>query len=276
MLLAHFHAFFTLSIVNNPPRGLWRICHTEPFAIACFFLYIGGAGSPWGLAGDEKKMDMKTKYNELPDFFPALSRKVTNLVERVRACLFGLDADLAKRLVAECSILGGEARKTEADCNAGLLIGVCGEEERMSWVRCAQQCSRLGRIVHQCSRIVQDVQEIAAHLTVEEMASFKPLFLLAEMELKDAILSIMRDDSQLAFVVKDKDEELDVLYAREIERIFKEASGAMFYDFRMGAALLSILRAIERIGDHAKQLAVPSFYLLAIRSKKNGANEEGI
>lgn len=229
-----------------------------------------------GLIGDAKKMNMKTKYNESSDSFSALSRKVINLVERVRACLFGLDVDLARRLIAECSILGSEARKAEADCNAGLLIGTCGEEERMSWVRCAQQCSRLGRIVHQCSRIVQDVQEIATHLSVEEISAFKPLFLLAEMELKDAVLSIMRDDAQLAFGVKDKDEELDVLYAREMERIFKEASGAMFYDFRMGTALLSVLRAIERIGDHAKQLAVPSFYLLTVCSKKNGANMQEI
>lgn len=216
-------------------------------------------------------MIMETKCNETPDSFPALSRKVTNLVEHVRACLFGLDVSLAQRLVAECSILSTETRKSEADCNTGLLIGGGGEEERMGWVRCAQQCSRLGRIVHQCARIVQDVQEVALHVSAEDIAAFKPLYLLAEMELKDAILSIMRDDAQLAFGVKDKDEELDVLYAREIERIFKEASNAMFYDFRMGTALLSILRAIERIGDHAKQLAVPSFYLLTTTAKKRRA-----
>lgn len=218
-------------------------------------------------------MNMETTYNETPDSFPALSRKVTKLVEHVRACLFGPDASLAQRLVAECSILSMETRKAEADCNTGLLIGIGGEEERMSWVRCAQQCNRLGRIVHQCARIVQDVQEVANHVSAEDIAAFKPLYLLAEMEFKDAILSIMRDDAQLAFGVKDKDEELDVLYAREIERIFKEASGAMFYDFRMGTALLSILRAIERIGDHAKQLAVPSFYLLTTMGKKRRANK---
>ena len=52
------------------------------------------------------------------------------------------------------------------------------------------------------------------------------------------------------------------MYAKEMERIFRAASGAMFYEFRTGIGLLFILRAIERIGDHAKQLAVPSFYLL--------------
>lgn len=56
-----------------------------------------------------------------------------------------------------------------------------------------------------------------------------------------------------------QDENLDALYAAEIKRIFSKAAEAMFYNFHTGVGLLFILRAIERIGDHAKQLATPSF-----------------
>lgn len=88
------------------------------------------------------------------------------------------------------------------------------------------------------------------------------------MELKDAVLSILRDDEQLAYGVGRKDEELDSMYAKEMERIFHNTSSAMFYNFQTGASLLFILRAIERIGDHAKQLAIPSFYLLTPGAEK--------
>ncbi len=203
--------------------------------------------------------------NDMHDPFFDLSHKVLELTARVRDCLFSLDVKLAIRLLAECSQLSHETRRAEADNNAALLIGITNADDRYELVLSAQRCSRLGRIVHQHSTIAQAVNDLQGQITQEEIAAFKPIFLMAEVELKDAILSIMRDDEKLAFGVQKKDEELDTLYMAEMERIFHNTSSAMFYNFQTGTNLLFILRAIERIGDHAKQLAVPSFYLLAPR-----------
>lgn len=200
--------------------------------------------------------------NDTPDYFPELSRKVLDLISRVREALFALDVPLSNRLMAECSALLTETRKAEGDCNSNLLIGLTDADCRLHLVRCAQRCSRLGRIVHQAQQIAQNVLEIAGQIEMDEIAAFKPIYLMAEIELKDAVLSILREDEQLAYGVQKKDEELDQLYASEMERIFHNTSSAMFYNFQTGTALLFILRAIERIGDHAKQLAIPSFYLL--------------
>lgn len=199
---------------------------------------------------------------EEPGVFPELSEKVLGLMRRVRDALFTPDAALAKRLGGECNALAAETRKAEADCNAGVLVGIATEEERLGCVRRAQQYSRLGRIVHQLSVLVQNLQEIAKDVLPEELEAFRSIYLLAEVELSDAVLSVLRGDESLAHGVVRKDAELDEMYAKEMERIFRAASGAMFYEFRTGIGLLFILRAIERIGDHAKQLAVPSFYLL--------------
>ena len=138
----------------------------------------------------------------------------------------------------------------------------------MHFVRAAQHFSRLGRIVHQAEQIVSSIPEIAGKVDAQDIESFKPVYMMAEVELRDAVLSILRDDEQLAHGVVKKDEDLDALYAEEIKRIFQSASTALFYDFRVGTSLLFILRAIERIGDHAKTLAVPSFYLLTAQKKE--------
>ncbi len=212
----------------------------------------------------QQQMSDTTSTDSHDPFFD-LSHKVLDLTSRVRDCLFSLDAKLAARLVAECSQLSHDTRKAEANRNASLLVGISSPDERYELVLSAQRCSRLGRIVHQHSTIVQAVQDIQGQITHEEIAAFKPIFLMAEVELKDAVLSILRDDEKLAFGVQKKDEELDTLYMAEMERIFHNTSSAMFYNFQTGTNLLFILRAIERIGDHAKQLAVPSFYLLAPR-----------
>ncbi len=205
---------------------------------------------------------MDITHHERQDAFPALGRRVTELMSRAREALFSLDASLALRLIAECSTLSVAAKKEEASCNSCLLVGISAPEERFSLMQEAHRCSRLGRIVHQIRHIVQNVSEISKHVSPDDVGAFKPLFLLAEVELKDAILSILHEDEHLAHSVRKKDEELDTLYAEEIKRIFHSASDAMFYDFHTGISLLFILRAIERIGDHAKQMALPPFFLL--------------
>ncbi len=208
------------------------------------------------------KIQFEVGNEEQVEVFHDLSSKVVNLMQRVREALFVLDARRAAQIASEIEHLTSVARKAESSCNASLLVGIRASEERLELVRCAQRCRRLGRIAHQCSVIVQGIQDIASKVSTEEIAAFKPIFLMAELELKDALLSILRDDEELAYGVCKKDEELDSLYAAEMERIFRNTSDAMFYNFHTGTSLLFILRAIERIGDHAKQLAVPSFYLL--------------
>ncbi len=205
--------------------------------------------------------------NEENDRFPALSRKVIELVSRIRSCLFEIDAATALRLRAECHSLLNATRKAEGESRSSLLIGICSPEERLHFVRAAQRFSRLGRIVHQAEQIVSSIPEIAGKVDAQDIESFKPIYMMAEVELRDAVLSILRDDEQLAHGVVKKDEDLDALYAEEIKRIFQSSSTALFYDFRVGTNLLFILRAIERIGDHAKTLAIPSFYLLTAQKK---------
>ncbi len=213
----------------------------------------------------ENKMIEKTRQDDY-DYFPKLSRKVMELVARMRESLFALDGALAGHLMTESAALAAEIRKAEGECQAGLLVGICMPEERLHLVKEAQRCSRLGRIVHQTAQIGQNLQEIIGQVCSSDIEAFKPIYLMAEVELKDAVLSIIRNDKQLAYGVQKKDAELDELYASEMKRIFSDTASAMFYNFQTGTSLLFILRAIERIGDHAKQLAVPSFYLLTADS----------
>lgn len=165
---------------------------------------------------------------------------------------------VAAKLVGEGVALSARARRQEERERAALLTGISAPEDRLYALREAQRCSRLGRIAHQVMVLAQNVQDIAAEVPAEDVSAFKPLFLTAEVELRDAILAVLREDEQLARGVQRQDESLDALYAAEMKRIFSKASEAMFYDFHTGVGLIFILRAIERIGDHAKQLAEPA------------------
>lgn len=201
--------------------------------------------------------------NEELDFFSELSHKVLGLLARTRVILFNLDAKEAVKIMALCNQLSIELRKAESICNDSLLVGISSDAERYHIVGCAQRCSRLLRVVNQVSTVLQGVQDLSGKIDVHDLTSLKPIFLIAEVELKDAVLSILREDEKLAYSVRQKDKELDVLYQTEMERIFKSATDDLSYNFQTATSLLFILRAIERIGDHAKHLAVPSFFMLA-------------
>ena len=142
--------------------------------------------------------------NEENDMFPALSRRVIELVSRIRLCLFKIDAAMALRLRAECHSLLNATRKAEGESRSSLLVGICTPEERLHFVRAAQRFSRLGRIVHQAEQIVSSIPEIAGKVGAQDIESFKPIYMMAEVELRDAVLSILRDDAQLAHGVAKK------------------------------------------------------------------------
>ena len=211
----------------------------------------------------EENMNMSDEI-AMPDMFVELSQKALDMMNRMREALFTLNSPLALRLNANCDTLGREISKAEARCNAELMVGtgIMSSAMRLAFVREAQRCGRLGRIIHQLRSIATCIHEVSGKVTAEDVAAFKPLYLMAEVQLKDAVLSILRGDEKMAYGVQRMDDDLDARYLQEMENIYRQAADSMFLDFRTGTSLLFILRSIERIGDHAKQLAIPSFHLL--------------
>ena len=69
------------------------------------------------------------RMNDEDDMFPALSRRVIELVSRIRLCLFEIDAVTAQRLRAECHSLLNATRKAEGESrtNRKQYSGNCRE-----------------------------------------------------------------------------------------------------------------------------------------------------
>lgn len=211
-------------------------------------------------------MDNDTHESEAP--FGELSTQVIDLMSRTRRILFGVLADEVPDVLQAGKMLTYRLYQEEKAAATKAMAGIAAIEYKLHCTREGQLLNRLSRIVHQMTVLCHNVQEIADGAMQDDIEAFKPVFLMAEVELRDAVLSVLRGDEQLAFGVVKQDEELDSLYAAEMRRIFNKASQAMFYDFRVGTSLLFILRAIERIGDHAKQLAVPSFHALTSKERE--------
>lgn len=225
---------------------------------------VSGVGYTRGSNVEIQSMDNSTP--ESNSRFAEISSQVIELMSKTRSILFGLQANEVPAAIHAGHALSNRLYQEEKKAAASVLTGIASIEYKLHCTREAQLFNRLSRIVHQMEVLCHNVQEIAGDAIQDDVEAFKPVFLMAEVELRDAVLSVLRGDEQLAFGVVKQDEELDSLYAAEMRSIFTKASQAMFYDFRVGTSLLFILRAIERIGDHAKQLAVPSFHALTAKN----------
>lgn len=138
--------------------------------------------------------------------------------------------------------------------------------------------SDLRRIVS-CLRIANDLERVADYaaniakrsIALSQSPLARPTFAiprmgrLVEAQIRDCLDAFLRDDPQLARKVRDNDEEVDEMY----NSLFRELLTYMMEDPRFitqGAHLLFIAKNIERIGDHATNVAEQVHYSATGRS----------
>lgn len=91
-------------------------------------------------------------------------------------------------------------------------------------------------------------------------AAVEAIFALAKAEFQDAVASFLSSDKDLCATIHPRDKELDARY-RETAARFSEHIAASNEHAKDYLALLFIIRSLERIGDHAKNIAEESDFL---------------
>ena len=110
---------------------------------------------------------------------------------------------------------------------------------------------------------------------IPAVAGLPALIDLAAELVREAIKSYLTRDAELAKRIRERDAELDQLYTR----LFREVLTYMAEDARMitaGSHLLFIAKNIERIGDHATNIAESAWFVVhgevfsEARTKRDG------
>ena len=132
----------------------------------------------------------------------------------------------------------------------------------------------LERVGDLAVNIAEAGQRYLLHPPVKELVDIPRMALIAQAMLRDALDAYVRHDTALAQVVLDRDDTLDGLKTQ----VFRELLTYMLQDphtIEPALDLILISRHLERIGDHATNVAEDVIFVVAARDVRHHHSEEG-
>jgi phosphate transport system protein len=128
----------------------------------------------------------------------------------------------------------------------------------------------LERIGDQAVNIAQSAQRIVRHPRVKPYVDLPRMSELAEEMMRDALNAVVRKDVELAKEVLVRDDQVDSLrdqIFRELLSYMMENSAVVFPAFE----LILVAKNLERIGDHATNIAEDVIYMVAGNDVRHSA-----
>ena len=203
-----------------------------------------------------------TSYEEALDDLRALARSLcdqamANVEAARRGVLERSDADCA-RAIADDDLVNQIERKIDA---RGIDVltrfqPVAGDLRFV--ISVMRVASNIERVADEAKNIARRGRILLS--TTVDISKLEGIFQLATEEVNEAIRAFFDKDRTLAATLRPKDKSLDALHKSMIEdlttRIASDHDAAADY-----LHLLFITRSLERIGDHAKNIAEETAFL---------------
>lgn len=196
---------------------------------------------------------------ELEKQFLAFSQQIFDKVLCTKTIINHPDENTANKLIACSSDMDEEARAITLKAKTTLqqYQPFAGD------LRTVISIMRATDRVHEINREVVHIAKAVKKLMPESPAQIPPILItISDMacdELRDAIASFERKDSTLARSIRERDRKLDAEHRRLMEKLITHISEHK-YEVSIGLHYIFIVRAIERIGDHAKAIAATSVF----------------
>jgi phosphate transport system protein len=132
----------------------------------------------------------------------------------------------------------------------------------------------LERVGDLAVNIAEAARRYASHPPVKRLIDIPRMAMLAQTMLRDALDAFVRRDLVLARRVLDEDDELDSLKAQ----IFRELLTYMLQDpatIEPALDLILVSRHLERIGDHATNIAEDVIFIISARDVRHHSTDAG-
>jgi len=130
----------------------------------------------------------------------------------------------------------------------------------------------LERVGDLAINIAEAARRYAAHSPVKKLIDIPRMATIAQSMLRDSLDAFVRRDLDLAQHVLDEDDKLDALKTQ----IFRELLTHMLQDqatIEPALDLILISRHLERIGDHATNIAEDVIFMVSARDVRHHADE---
>jgi len=184
----------------------------------------------------------------------AFDRAIRALVER--------DDDLAAHAIADDEEIDQLEKQIDKDGVDVLLRFQPVASDLRRVVSAMKLSPNIERVADQATNIARRARKLNQHPPLAETEVIEPMYAHAMSMFKDSIDAYIREDDALARAVIPRDEELDEMNAL----IAKQLIDCMARDpdqLRGYLNLIFIARALERVGDHATNIAEDAVYAAA-------------
>jgi len=169
------------------------------------------------------------------------------------------DSELCNHVVAEDEEIDNLEKQVDQD-GVSLLLRFHPVASDMREVVSAMKIStNLERIADESVTIARRAKHLNNRPAVRELALLEPPYRLAVAIFRDSMRAFADGDCELARTLKLKDRELDAVTRDLIEKLVARAT----VDSELVPSYLDLIfvaRALERIGDHATNIAEDSFW----------------
>jgi phosphate transport system protein len=169
------------------------------------------------------------------------------------------NSELCDQVIAEDEEIDTLEKQVDED-GVGLLIRFHPVAADLRQVVSAMKVStNLERIGDQSVTIARRAKRLNFRRLVNEVALLEPAYRVALAIFRDSIRAFAESDCELARTLKPRDKELDALTTAIGEKLVAQA-GTDPENVATYLDLIFVGRALERIGDHATNIAEDSFW----------------
>lgn len=201
-----------------------------------------------------------------------MASQVEDMVQECCEAVFNTDEALARRVIDRDEEVDSEevSIETEAIRLMSLYQPMAGDMRQL----CA--ILKVNNDLERVADCAVNIAERARHLDVvrlrDEVADVKEMFPIVRRMLRMAIQSYRTRDAESALTVRAQDELVDALYGQTIRRIVAEASRTNDH-IAAQLDLLSIAKNLERIADHATNIAEDVIFLSTGKIVRHGPRQ---
>jgi len=129
-------------------------------------------------------------------------------------------------------------------------------------------CGELEEIARRLKSIIENCGDFDTGDKRENVQKIGPLFEMARHEFCDAMQALANDNRELAASVRRRDSDLDTLHRQlmdDLAMVAREPSHSMSDDAQWLVHGVFLIRALERVGDHAKNIADEVIFVTSAR-----------
>jgi phosphate transport system protein len=202
----------------------------------------------------------------------------TRNLEHALTGLFQRDDDLCTTAIADDEEVDQLEKQVDKD-GIDLLLRfqpVASDLRRV--VSAMKLCSNLERMADQAVNIARKARKLNRHPALPEVGLVEPMREHAMAMFKDSVDAFVQEDVSLGRALKNRDKALDEMNAHA-SRILIERMARDPEQLRGYLNLMFIARHLERVGDHATNIAEDAIYAAAaedIRHLSNVPNESAV